>query len=80
MAGSRLGPYTIDAQNGPILEIPMSAIEVPGRRLSLFGGGYLRLCPKWLIRSGIEKLHVAGYPLVVYVHLGKLTATTHVCL
>lgn len=68
MPDSQLGPYIIETQNGLLIEIPMSTIEVLGRRLSLFGGGYLRLSPKWLIRWGIKKLHVAGNPLIVYVH------------
>ena len=46
----------------------LSAVEVMGKRLNLFGGGYLRLSPKWLIRWGIKKLHVAEHPLIVYVH------------
>jgi polysaccharide deacetylase family protein (PEP-CTERM system associated) len=65
---SQLGPYTIDTENGPLIEVPMSAVDVMGKRLNLFGGGYLRLSPKWLIRWGIKKLYVAEHPLIVYVH------------
>ncbi len=68
MPNSQLGPYTVDTENGPLIEAPMSVVEVMGKRLNLFGGGYLRLSPKWLIRWGIKKLHVAGHPLIVYVH------------
>jgi len=46
----------------------MSAIEVLGCRLSLFGGGYLRLSPKWLIHWAIKRLQKTGNPLIVYVH------------
>lgn len=68
MPDSQLGPYIIETQNGPLIEVPMSAVEVIGKRLNLFGGGYLRIAPKWLIQCGIKKLHKAGHPLIVYVH------------
>lgn len=68
MPDSQLGPYTVDTENGPLIEVPMSAVEVMGKRLNLFGGGYLRVAPQWLIQWGIKKLHKAGHPLIVYVH------------
>jgi len=68
MPSSTLGPHVVETQSGPLIEIPVSAIEVLGYRLSLFGGGYLRLFPKWVIQWGIRKLHNVGHPLIVYVH------------
>lgn len=68
MTQSPLGPYVIETQAGPLPEVPMSAVEVLGRRFCLFGGGYLRLAPRWLIRWGINRLHAAGQPLIVYAH------------
>ena len=68
MPNSQLGPHIIETQNGPLIEVPMSAVEVMGKRLNLFGGGYLRVAPQWLIQWGIKKLHKAGHPLIVYVH------------
>ena len=68
MPDSQLGPHITETQNGPLVEVPVSAVEVMGKRLNLFGGGYLRLSPQWLIRWGIKKLHVAEHPLIVYVH------------
>jgi len=68
MAGSPLEPHAIDTQHGPLAEIPMSAVEFLGRRICLFGGGYLRLAPISIIRWGIRRLEAAGRPLVVYVH------------
>jgi polysaccharide deacetylase family protein (PEP-CTERM system associated) len=65
---SPLGPYTIKTQKGPLVEFPMSALEIFGHRVSFFGGGYLRLSPVWLIRWGIKQLQKAGQPLIVYVH------------
>lgn len=68
MLGSPLGPHVIETGSGPLLELPMSVVKILGKRISMFGGGYLRLSPKWLIKWGIKKLHKAGRPLIVYVH------------
>lgn len=66
--GAKLAPHVIQTKSGPLVEIPMSAVEVMGRRLCLFGGGYLRLSPKWLIRWGMHRLAVVGQPAVIYLH------------
>lgn len=65
---SPLEPHMIYTKAGPLVELGMSMIEVMGRRISFFGGGYLRLAPAFLIQWGIRKLHAAGRPLIVYVH------------
>ena len=66
--GSPVKPHLIRTMTGDLTEIPMSTIEILGRRISLFGGGYLRLAPKRLISWGIDELHNAGQPLIVYLH------------
>lgn len=68
IADSPLGPYFIETRSGHLLEIPMSIVEIFGRRTSLFGGGYLRLANKMMIKWGIDKLQTSGRPLIVYVH------------
>jgi polysaccharide deacetylase family protein (PEP-CTERM system associated) len=68
ISDSLLGPYFIETRSGHLLEIPTSAIEMLGRRLSIFGGGYLRLANKQMIRWGINKLQASGQPLIVYIH------------
>jgi polysaccharide deacetylase family protein (PEP-CTERM system associated) len=68
MKKSPLRPYIIQTRFGPLLEFPMSTIQVLGRRLALFGGGYLRLTPRWILRYGVNQLRSKGYPLIVYVH------------
>lgn len=65
---SRLGPNVIHTEAGPLPEVPMSAVKMFGRRVILFGGGYLRIAPKWLIRWGAKKLCETDQPLIVYVH------------
>jgi len=66
IADSPLGPYFIETRSGHLLEIPMSIVEILGHRTSLFGGGYLRLANKLMIKWGIGKLRTAGRPLIVY--------------
>jgi polysaccharide deacetylase family protein (PEP-CTERM system associated) len=68
MEQSPIGPYFIYTKYGILPEIPMSVIDILGRRLSLFGGGYFRLAPRHIIRWGINKLREMNQPLVVYVH------------
>jgi hypothetical protein len=58
----------MDTPAGSLLEIPQSVVEIYGKRVSFFGGGYLRLPPIPLIKWGIGKLQESGLPLVVYVH------------
>jgi polysaccharide deacetylase family protein (PEP-CTERM system associated) len=62
------GPHVIQTRGRELVEIPASTVAVAGRRVCLFGGGYLRLSPLRLIRWGAERLRRSGRPLVVYVH------------
>ena len=66
--GSKLGLYSIETSSGPLIEVPMSLIKVCGLRFSFFGGGYLRLAPKWLIKWGIKRLDKNQHPLIIYIH------------
>lgn len=68
MPESVLGPHLISTPAGELLEWPMPVVEALGRRVNLFGGGYLRISPRWLIRWGLGRLRRSGQPLVVYVH------------
>jgi polysaccharide deacetylase family protein (PEP-CTERM system associated) len=65
---SLLGLYFVETRSGHLLEIPMSIVEVFGRRTSFFGGGYLRLASRRMIKWGIDRLQAAKQPLIVYVH------------
>lgn len=65
---SQLGLHTLDTAAGPLVEVPMSAVQIMGRRISMFGGGYLRCFPLGVIHWGATRLHSAGYPLIVYMH------------
>ena len=68
IADFKMEPHEIYTPHGVLLEIPQSVVEVYGRRVSFFGGGYLRLAPISFIKWGIGKLRKSGLPLVVYVH------------
>lgn len=68
ICNSPIGPYFIHTEYGMLPEIPMSVIDIFGKRLSMFGGGYLRLATRHMIRWGIKKLRKTNQPLVVYVH------------
>ena len=61
-------PYIMSTSAGDLTEIPMSLVDVFGKKVSLFGGGYLRLAPIPLIRWGIKKLYQVKQPLIVYLH------------
>jgi polysaccharide deacetylase family protein (PEP-CTERM system associated) len=61
-------PHLIETPSGTLMEIPTSTVRVMGRRVCLFGGGYLRISPLPLIRWGVRRLHHEGRPLVVYIH------------
>ena len=50
MPESSAVPHLIHTQNGLLPEIPMSVVDAFGKRLNMFGGGYLRLAPKPIIR------------------------------
>jgi len=61
-------PYVINTKAGALVEIPVSEVRLLGLNLRLFGGGYFRASPLWLIRWGISQLHKSGSPVVVYIH------------
>lgn len=68
ISGAEISPHLIETPSGPLLEFPQSIIRVLGKRIHLFGGGYLRLTPLRLLRWGVERLGREGRPLIVYLH------------
>lgn len=68
MPAGLLRPHFIETQNGHLLEIPSSVVEIFSHRFCFFGGGYLRLASRKMIRWGLNRLQAVGQPLVVYVH------------
>jgi polysaccharide deacetylase family protein (PEP-CTERM system associated) len=75
MRKSLIGPHQIATRVGTLVEIPQSIVNTFGMRIAMFGGGYLRLSPRWLIRLGIGHLHRSGRPMIVYVHPREVDPT-----
>ena len=65
---SQLGPHTIQCESGRLLEFPISAVNVLGKPMCCFGGGYLRFFPYWLIEPFGRKVEAEGRPIVFYIH------------
>lgn len=52
-----------------IVEFPMSTATMFGTRIPVSGGGYFRLLPYWLTRSGLAKLNgELNRPFIFYLH------------
>lgn len=64
----RIEPYRINTQHGVIAEFPISIVSILGKRLSFFGGGYLRLYPYGIISRMTRKIHRGNRPVVFYLH------------
>jgi len=70
--GSR-DPYRLETPAGPIVEFPMTTLELAGRRSPFGGGAYFRLLPYWYTRWGIRYLNAReGRPACVYLHPWEL--------
>jgi polysaccharide deacetylase family protein (PEP-CTERM system associated) len=65
---SPMYPHEIKTGTGSILEIPLSAVSVAGRRIPAAGGGFLRLFPMAYNRWAIDKMNTEGRGAVVYMH------------
>lgn len=57
-----------------LLEIPMSVLEVFGKRMPVSGGAYFRLLPYPAYAKLIRQLHKQGRPLVFYLHPWEMDA------
>jgi polysaccharide deacetylase family protein (PEP-CTERM system associated) len=51
-----------------LVEFPPSTVTVLGMRLPVAGGGYFRLLPYWLTRSGLRRINAEGQPFIFYLH------------
>lgn len=54
---------------GRIVEFPVTALDLHVMKLPLGGGGYFRLFPYWLTRSGLRWVNEKGQmPFIFYLH------------
>lgn len=62
--------HVIQTSSGPIYEVPIATVRLPGGRTAPVGGGaYLRLLPYRYTAAGIRKMNVEeGLPACVYFH------------
>jgi polysaccharide deacetylase family protein (PEP-CTERM system associated) len=58
-----------------LIELPLSTMEMFGRRWPVAGGGYLRLYPLALTKWAIRRFERAGQPAVVYLHPYEIDPT-----
>lgn len=63
-----LTAYTLETRHGPLQEVPLSVMELGGRRLPCCGGGYLRHFPRWYTQLALRHLERRGRPAVMYLH------------
>lgn len=61
--------FAFRMRKGSLLEVPVTTVKVLGRTLPCGGGGYFRLLPYRLFRSGLKRVNaVDGQPGVFYFH------------
>jgi polysaccharide deacetylase family protein (PEP-CTERM system associated) len=87
--GKNPKPHPIETPHGTLYELPLSSMKLFGHiRVSVSGGAYWRLFPKWFIDIGIRSSLKENLPLNCYLHpweidseqpltvLGKLSPIT----
>jgi polysaccharide deacetylase family protein (PEP-CTERM system associated) len=67
--GAPLTPYPVTKN---IIEVPVSCIDLAGKRVPCTGGAYFRLLPYSLTRFLFRKCISAGRPVVFYLHPWEL--------
>lgn len=65
---SRPDPHMRRGESGELMEFPITVVDVLGRKLCFFGGGYLRLFPWAVIRRMTARVLDEGRPVVFYIH------------
>ncbi|HLS82405.1 MAG TPA: XrtA system polysaccharide deacetylase [Steroidobacter sp.] len=54
--------------SGRLLEVPLTTVDIGGRRLPCAGGGYFRLFPYAFIRWCLRRVNAEGMSSVFYLH------------
>ncbi len=68
MKSNRFSPYRVGEVSGGLIEFPLTVTKVFGRRVSFFGGGYLRLFPYSVIRRMAGRVLKENRPVIWYIH------------
>ncbi len=62
-------PYILDTPAGhKLVEFPLSTAKIMKYRLPIAGGGYFRLYPYWLSRTGLRQVNRRKKPFIFYLH------------
>ena len=70
--GTLQGTEGLRLGNGGLAEVPLSCLQIGGQALPWAGGGYFRLLPYRLFKSGVEKILDRGKPYIFYIHPWEL--------
>ncbi|MET0069921.1 MAG: XrtA system polysaccharide deacetylase [Candidatus Thiodiazotropha sp.] len=68
--GAKTEPHVYKTEAGnTIIEFPISTVGLGKTRLPISGGGYFRLLPYWVTRSGLNKINnKENKPFIFYMH------------
>jgi polysaccharide deacetylase family protein (PEP-CTERM system associated) len=55
-------------QGRSIVEFPLATARLLGLKIPVAGGGYFRLLPYWVTRTGLAQINGEGRPFVFYLH------------
>ncbi len=61
-------PFRLNTPSGDVVVFPVSVMRLARRTIPFSGGGYLRLFPLSVIRSGFRQNHHEGRPVMTYIH------------
>ena len=64
----KFDPHWVNTSNGRVFEFPISVAPVLGKNICFFGGGYLRLFPKWVIMKMSNELKKHNRSIMYYIH------------
>jgi polysaccharide deacetylase family protein (PEP-CTERM system associated) len=68
LAGADLAPHVRATDAGELVEFPITAVDVMGKPMCFFGGGYLRLFPYPVIKQMAKRALDEERPVIFYVH------------
>ncbi len=68
MPDSNHFPHLVTRASGKIFEFPISVSTLFGKKVCLFGGGYLRLFPYPVVRYAGRKVLSENRPVIFYAH------------
>jgi polysaccharide deacetylase family protein (PEP-CTERM system associated) len=65
-------PLSIYQFTDSIIEVPLTVVEILGRRIPCSGGGYFRLFPYRLTKYLLKRCNQEGRPIIFYLHPWEL--------